>query len=79
MHTYWVVEVYLHTFLTSALDGGKWSASHPCRFTPGVIVPGIHWIGTWVGSKADLEAMVKKEISITVPVENWTRAIQPVA
>jgi hypothetical protein len=22
-------------FLTSALDGGEWSASRPCRFTPG--------------------------------------------
>jgi len=29
------VEIQVHTFLTSALDGGKWSASHPCRFTPG--------------------------------------------
>jgi hypothetical protein len=23
----------LHAFLMYALDGGKWSASHPCRFT----------------------------------------------
>jgi hypothetical protein len=28
------VEVWLHTFLTSALDGGLWSTSHPGRFTP---------------------------------------------
>jgi hypothetical protein len=28
------VEVQLHSFLTSALDGGEWSASRPYRFTP---------------------------------------------
>ena len=27
------VEVYLHSFLTSALDGGEWSVSRPGRFT----------------------------------------------
>jgi hypothetical protein len=34
MKTYWGVEVQLHAFLTSALDGGEWSASRPGRFTP---------------------------------------------
>jgi hypothetical protein len=29
--------------LTLALSGGEWSASRPCRFTPGT-----HWIGGWV-------------------------------
>jgi hypothetical protein len=29
-------------FLTSALDGGGWSASRPCRFTPEERVPSIH-------------------------------------
>jgi hypothetical protein len=33
--TYWGVEVWLRAFLTSALDGGEWSASRPGRFTPG--------------------------------------------
>jgi hypothetical protein len=28
------VEVLLHAFLTSALDGSEWSASRPSRFTP---------------------------------------------
>jgi hypothetical protein len=31
-----LVEVKLHWFLTSALSGGKWSASRPGQFTPGV-------------------------------------------
>jgi hypothetical protein len=30
--------------VTSALDGGEWSASHPGRFTPRVRAPGKHWI-----------------------------------
>jgi hypothetical protein len=29
----WEVEVYLHAFLTSALDGAEWLASHPGCFT----------------------------------------------
>jgi hypothetical protein len=32
-------------FLTSALDGGEWSASRPGRFISGEIAPGTHWIG----------------------------------
>jgi len=35
-------------FLTSALDGGEWSASRPDRFTPRERVPVTHWIGGWV-------------------------------
>jgi hypothetical protein len=30
----------LPLFLTSTLDGGEWSVSHPCCFTLGT-----HWIG----------------------------------
>jgi len=29
------VDVYFHAFLTSALDGGEWSATRPGHFTPG--------------------------------------------
>jgi hypothetical protein len=28
-----------YSFLTLALDGGEWSASHPGRFTPGERTP----------------------------------------
>jgi hypothetical protein len=35
MKTYVGVEVQLHSFLTSALDGSEWSASQPGRFPPG--------------------------------------------
>jgi hypothetical protein len=39
IYTYWGMEVYIHAFLISALDGGEWSASRPGRFTPGVRAP----------------------------------------
>jgi hypothetical protein len=33
MKMYWGVEVWFHTFLTSAPDGGEWSASCSSHFT----------------------------------------------
>jgi hypothetical protein len=37
--------------LTSALDGGEWSASRTGRFTPRERAPGTHWMGGWVCSE----------------------------
>jgi hypothetical protein len=34
MKKYWGVEVQLHAFLISALDGSVWSVSCPGRFSP---------------------------------------------
>jgi hypothetical protein len=34
MKVYRGMEVYIHEFLTSALDGSEWSASRPGRFPP---------------------------------------------
>jgi hypothetical protein len=48
--------------LTSALDGGEWSASRPDRFTPKERAPVTHWIGGWVGPRAVLDAVVKIKI-----------------
>jgi hypothetical protein len=50
------------TFLTSALDRGKWSASRPCRFNPGEIAPGNGWIGGWVCLRAGLDSVEKRKI-----------------
>jgi len=50
----WGVEVQLHVFLTSVLDGGKFSPSSPGRFTPGERATAIHWSGGWVGLRAGL-------------------------
>jgi hypothetical protein len=47
--------------LTLALDGGKWSASRHGCFTPRERVPGTHWIRSWVGSRAVLNAVVKRK------------------
>jgi hypothetical protein len=47
-------------FLMSARDGGEWSASRPCRFTPGERALSSHWIGSWVGLRAGLDASEKR-------------------
>jgi hypothetical protein len=74
------VEVKLHAFLTSVLDGGEWSASRPSRFTPKEITPGTHWIGGWVGSRAVLDAVVKRKIPIPRRESNpRTPIVQPIS
>jgi hypothetical protein len=66
--------------LTSALDGGEWSALRPGRFTPRERAPGTHWIGGWVGPRAVLYAVVKRKIPSSRPELNpRTPIIQPVA
>jgi len=64
MKTYGRVEVYLHAFLTSAPDGGEWLASGPGRFTPRGRATGTHCVRCWVGPRADLDAVVSREISL---------------
>jgi hypothetical protein len=44
MKAYGEVDVQIHIFLTSVLDGGEWSASRPDRFTPGEGAQGTYWI-----------------------------------
>jgi hypothetical protein len=57
--TYEGADVQIHVFLTSALVGGEWSASHLGYFTPGERAPSTHWIGDWVGPGAGLDNMEK--------------------
>jgi hypothetical protein len=45
MKTYSGSEGIVHAFLTSALDGGEWSASRPSHFTPRERASGTHRIG----------------------------------
>jgi len=63
------VEIEIHAFLTSALDGGEWSASHSSHFTHRVRAH-IHWIGGWVGSRTgqDVVVVIKKIPSLPLPV-----------
>jgi hypothetical protein len=61
MKTYGGVDVLIRVFLTSAIVGGEWSASHPCRYIPGERAPGTHWIGGWVGPRAGLDEVEKRK------------------
>jgi hypothetical protein len=45
------------TFLTTALDGGEWSASRPDCFISRERAPGTHWVGGLVGPRAGLGAV----------------------
>jgi hypothetical protein len=61
MKTYGGVDVQIHIFLTSAIPGDKWLASHPIQFNPPEKEPpSISCIGGWVGPR-DLDNMVKKK------------------
>jgi hypothetical protein len=53
--------------ITSALDGGEWSASRSGHFIRREKAPDTKWIGGWVGPRAVLEAVVKRRI----PRKRW--------
>jgi hypothetical protein len=55
MKAYWGSGGIAPRILTSAQDGGEWSASRPGRFTPWERALGTHRIGGWVGPRAGLE------------------------
>jgi hypothetical protein len=65
--------------LTSALEvSGQLYA--PAALSPGKRSPGIRWIGGWVGPRAVLDAVVKKEILSPRRESNpRTSIVQPVA
>jgi hypothetical protein len=54
------VDLWIHVFLTSVLVGGEWSASRPCRFTPGESALGTHWIAGWMHPRDGLDGVEKK-------------------
>jgi hypothetical protein len=63
MKAYWGEWMHIFTHsLTSALDGGEWSASRSGRFTPRERARGTHWIGDWVGLRAVLGVVVDRKI-----------------
>jgi hypothetical protein len=55
------MEVWLHEFLTSVVDGGEWSASRPGRFTSRERAHGTDLMGGWVGPRDGLDAVAKKK------------------
>jgi len=69
------VEVYLHAFLTSALDRSEWSPSGTSCFTPWENVPSTHWLGGWMDPTASLDTATKRKIP--TPARNWTPVSHP--
>jgi hypothetical protein len=66
--------------LTSALDGGEWSASRPGRFTPRERTPSTPWRGGWVGTRTVLNAVVKRKFPSPCRESNpRTPIVQPLA
>jgi len=76
MNTYWGVEIWFHAFLTSAPDGGEWSASRTGRLTLGERTLGTHWIGGWMGPRAGLAAVAKREIQTLCLTSNPDRPLR---
>jgi hypothetical protein len=64
MKVYGGIDVQIHIFLSSALVGGEWSASLPCRFTPGT-----HSIGGWVSPISGLDNVEKRKFLILLGLE----------
>jgi hypothetical protein len=60
-------------FLTSTLDGGERSASRPGLFNPEETASGTHWIGSWVGPRAGMEAVEERKVSFPCPELNHGR------
>jgi hypothetical protein len=69
INTYEGVEVLLHSFFTSALDGAKWPATRLSRCTLGERDPGTHLIGDWVGLRYGPDAMAKKKSILLLGIE----------
>jgi hypothetical protein len=62
MKAYWEWRYSSTHSLLSALDRDEWSASRPGRFTPRERIPATHWLGGWVGPRAVLDAVAKREL-----------------
>jgi hypothetical protein len=53
-------------FLDLGTSWSEWPASRPCRFTPGEIAIGTHWIRGWVGPSAGLSDVENRKF-LTLP------------
>jgi hypothetical protein len=66
MKTYGGVDVPIQVFLTSALSGGKRSASRFDHFTPEERAPVTHWMGDWVALRAGVDDVERRKF-LTLP------------
>jgi hypothetical protein len=60
----------MHVFLISALVGGDWSASRPCRFTP-ERAPGTHCTGGRMDPRGCLDDVEKIKFLTLPGLELW--------
>jgi hypothetical protein len=56
------VDVYIHVSLISPIVGGEQSTSCPVRSTPGAKASGSNSTGGWVGPRAGLDDMEKRNV-----------------
>jgi hypothetical protein len=63
------VDAYIHVFLTSAVVGDEWSASHPGLFTPRERAPCVLRIGGWLGPRAGLDDVGKGKLLALLGLE----------
>jgi hypothetical protein len=80
MKAYGGVNVYIHVFLTTALDTGQWSVGfmprHLYHWGKG---PRTLWIRCWVSRRADMDTVEQKNIPCFCRVSNPDhRALRPV-
>jgi len=64
MSAYGGVEVYLHSFITSALDHRWLPVSRPECFTPADSTQDTHYMGGRIGPTADLDCLEKNILPI---------------
>jgi hypothetical protein len=62
-------------FLTLALDGGEWSASHPGHYNPGQRTLDTHWIEGWVGPRVGQDTIGKRKILTLPGIEPWPSSL----
>jgi hypothetical protein len=67
------MEVYLHAFLTSVLDGSD-QLHAPATLHPWETTPSIYCIGGWVGLRASLYAVAKRKFP--APSGNRTSVVK---
>jgi hypothetical protein len=76
MKTYGGMKLQLHSFLSSELDEGEWSASRPGRLISKEKAFGTHWIGGGVPGFVWIQWRKEKA---TAPRGNRTPVVQPVS
>jgi hypothetical protein len=63
------------SFLTSALNGGEWSASRPGHALPPGNDPSAHCTGSWVGPRVSLDTEVRGKILCPCRGSNLDRPV----